>query len=326
MNKIIRILSDYKYAIIWTICYIFAIWVILSFMFHFNIFNAMHWRYIARAGLHGFPGFVLGIMILAAIPLYVSTTTLIVRTKKPLLTITKPSWLKMPNISKNQSTPSGPQASASAQNDTQPSAPEQSRNIPLEIRSTFERAQRNVERIAAQYGTPNSAPVTPITTNSNINDIIPEDFPIPTDFDINFNDTTPDDVPVFTEINFDSPSAPETDNTPQSDAYHANDEKLQKHLTVIGTKFSSDDNVIITDTCAIVTHSDPDFWVVDTHDWFATGKTRPSPIELVTRIATKHNVHPCIYLESQNILDLEKLIPQWESDGITVYTNIDDIK
>lgn len=325
MNKIIRILSDYKYAIIWTICYIFAIWVILSFMFHFNIFNAMHWRYIARAGLHGFPGFVLGILILAAIPLYVSTTTLIIRTKQPLFSIPKPSWLKMPNLTKNQPTPSS-QPSAPTQPDPQSTAPEQPRDIPIEIRSTFERAQRNVERIAAQYGTTTTPTTAPDTTNSDINDIIPEDFPIPTDFDINFDDTTPDDVPVFTEINFDSPSVPTTDNTPQSDTYHANDEKLQKHLTANGTNFTSDENVIITDTRAIVTHSDPDFWVIDTHDWFATGKTRPSPIELVTRIATKHNVQPCIYLESQNILDLEKLIPQWESDGITVYTNIDDIK
>lgn len=323
MNKIIRILSDYKYAIIWTICYVFCIWIILSFMFHFNIFNAMHWRYIAHAGLRGFPGLVLGILILAAIPLYVSTTVLIVRTKKPLLTIPKPSWLQAQNTTKN--VPPQP-TSAPEHPDTQSAPTTQARNIPIEIRSIFERAQRNMERIAAQYGTPNTTSVVPDTTSKNINDIIPEDFPIPTDFDINFDDTPTDDFPVFTEINFDSPSATETPPHTQPDTYHANDEKLQKHLAAIGTTFTFDENVIITDTCAIATHSDTDFWVVDTHDWFATGKTRPSPIELVTRIAAKHNVQPCIYLESQNILDLEKLITQWESDGITVYTNIDDIK
>ena len=63
----------------------------------------------------------------------------------------------------------------------------------------------------------------------------------------------------------------------------------------------------------------------DNENWFATGKTRPSPIDKIKSFASEHNLSPVIYLGEQNIMDIETLVPQWESDGIIVITEPDDL-
>ena len=91
------------------------------------------------------------------------------------------------------------------------------------------------------------------------------------------------------------------------------------------TDFTTTNDIIITDKHAIIAHTDNDFWVTDPDNWFATGKTRPSPIASVIAMANEHKVTPVLYLGAQNILDLETLIPEWESNGIKVITDLSEI-
>ena len=83
-----------KYVILWTVAYFVATWAIMRFMFNFNIFSALRWHQLMHAHLHGFAGMVFGILILAAVPMYIATTIVIARTKTPLFTITIPEFIK----------------------------------------------------------------------------------------------------------------------------------------------------------------------------------------------------------------------------------------
>jgi hypothetical protein len=96
-------------------------------------------------------------------------------------------------------------------------------------------------------------------------------------------------------------------------------------LDKTNTEYSIVEDIIVTKTHAIVTHNDSDFWVVDNENWFANGKTKPSPILAVKSVAEQHNVKPVLYLAEQNIMDIETLIPQWESDDITIITDINNL-
>ena len=96
-DKILNFFKNYKYVTIWTLCYIFVMWFILLFMFNFNMFVWQNWIKLFHAHLKGFPGFVFGILILAAIPMYIATTSIIIRTKKPLFVPKTPKWLQNDN-------------------------------------------------------------------------------------------------------------------------------------------------------------------------------------------------------------------------------------
>ena len=90
MKKITDIFKNHKHAIHWTIGYIIVMWAILYFLFNFNMFDGHMWHRLMHARLHGFAGHVFGLLILAALPLYMASTTLIIRTKKPLITVPLP--------------------------------------------------------------------------------------------------------------------------------------------------------------------------------------------------------------------------------------------
>ena len=87
MKKIADFFKAHRYVIIWTLCYIFAMKFILGALFNFNMFSQNAWIQLAHSHLHGFGGFVFGLMVLAAVPMYAATTAIIIRTKKPLFTI-----------------------------------------------------------------------------------------------------------------------------------------------------------------------------------------------------------------------------------------------
>ncbi len=326
MKRVWEFIKSHKYAIIWTLCYVATTWAILYFMFDFSIFSAPQWHHLARAQLRGFPGFVFGILVLAALPLYVATTTLIIRTKKPLITIpipkiTVPAFLKP--------TPAEPTPEPTPESETPTLGPDEvdmpaplPDDMPAELRFAFIRARNNVGRI--QTSAFNALTTTPPQIDTPI---VADDtsLPLPTDFDINI--PTPDEsnaIPTFTEINFDDG---DTDQSPSASTpeYTNDNSTLIQHLEQNNIKFTTDENVVITDTHAIITHSDPDFWVTDTENWFAAGRTCPSPIVAIQNAATKHNRTPAIYLMSQNIMNLDKLVPEWESTGITVITDLSDL-
>lgn len=321
MKKPTEILKTHKYAIIWTACYIAGTWAILYFMFNFSIFNASQWHRLAHAQLHGFGGFVFGILILAALPLYIATTTLIIRNKKPLITIPTPK-IKLPALT--QKAPAAePQDPVNQQGDTETPNPQEEKlpeDLPAELHSAFLRAHNTIGHLEFT----SQQPDTQTTAPEGI-----DPLPLPTDFDIQlndipgFDDTTDINTPIFTEINFDDDK--ETQTT-QSNNTAGNNQDLIEHLNARKQTFSQIEDVIITKEQAIITHDDDDFWVTDDENWFAAGKTRPSPIATVTKIATEHNLTPVIYLASQNIMDLEQLIPLWQSQGITVITSPSEIQ
>ena len=324
MNKIFEFIKSHKYAIIWTVCYIAITWAILYFMFNFSICSAHQWRHLMRAQLRGCPGFVFGILVLAALPLYIATTTLIVRTKKPLITIpipkiTIPAFLK-PAPAKPTPAPETESETPALGPDEADKPAELPPDMPAELRFAFIRARNNIGRIqTSAFNTPQQT-VTPAPSDApEINETA---FPLPTDFDIDVPAPDIDMTPTFTEINFDEPES-DTDTDTQIDT--SDNSELIKHLTKNNKPYSTDDNIVITDTHAIITHSDPDFWVANTDNWFAAGRVCPSPIITVQDIATKHNRIPAIYLATKNIMDIDNLISEWQSAGITVITDLSEI-
>ncbi len=322
MTKIFDFIKSHKYAIIWTLCYIVVTWAILYFMFDFSIFSSAQWRHLARAQLRGFPGFVFGILVLAALPLYIATTTLIIRTKKPLITIPLPK-IKIPAFLKPAPAPASdpapaPETETPTLGPNEVDAPaELPDDMPAELRFAFIRARNNIGRVQTSvFNAPQPTTTAGVTDTT---EIVADTLPLPADFDIDI--PTPDtdaSIPTFTEINFDDA----IDNAPDN----PNDSlELIVHLTEQDKEFSTDGDVVITDTHAIITHSDSDFWVADTDNWFAAGRTCPSPIATIQEIAQKHNRAPAIYLASKNIMDIDKLIPTWQSAGITVITDLAEI-
>lgn len=328
MKKLWDLIQKHKYAIIWTLGYAFITWAILYFLFDFSIFSRAQWHHLMRAQLRGFPGFVFGILILAALPLYIATTTLIVRTQKPLITIPIPK-INIPDFLKRAPAPQ-PDTTPTPETENPTLGPDEidtpielPTDMPAELRYAFIRAHNNIGRAqTSAFNTPHPAPTTPtpqITTDS---------LPLPPDFDIdvpNFDDPEIDSVPTFTEINFDSPD-PHTTQSDIDTEYTCDNSALINYLTENAHNFTTtDNNVVITDHLAIITHSDTDFWVPDCESWFATGRVCPSPIILVQQIAEQHNRKPAIYLASKNILDIDKHIAEWQQNGIIVITDLTEI-
>lgn len=303
MKQIQKFLQDHKHFITWTICYLFVLWALLYYIFGFSIFNMTQWHRLTNSSLHGFVGFVFGAVLFTALPIYISTSTLIIRNKKPLITIPLP---KIPLFSKGKEQASpAPETKDIKSDDT----PELDSNIPPEIRAAFIRAKKHPLDIKINLSDSNST-----EDSINIDDTA---LPLPADFDISFDsEQSSDNIPTFTDFSFDDKDENNTDT---------NSSTVTEHLDKTNTEYSIVKDIVVTKTHAIVTHNDSDFWVVDNENWFASGKTKPSPILAVKSVAEQHNVKPVLYLAEQNIMDIETLIPQWESDGITVITDINNL-
>lgn len=344
MKKITDIFKNHKHAIQWTIGYIIVMWAILYFLFNFNMFDGHMWHRLMHARLHGFAGHVFGLLILAALPLYMASTTLIIRTKKPLITvplpkIPLPKFLRPTKKATDDTTPESSGDTPSLGPDEETIKVDLSPDIPAELRPAYRRAHHHMGQ--SQTSIFNSIDIkqtpdikTAPQNTSDITDMSGDTFPLPTDFDI---PVEMDDTPVFTEmptfstIDFDAPTETETEteteapNNTQNTDYATELTKLVEHLDSNNRPYQIINDLIVTATHAIACHTDPDFWVIDTENWFASGKVRPSPIAQVTQYANDHELHPVIYLGATNILDLDNYITEWQSAGITVITDITEI-
>ncbi len=338
-------------------------WVILQGLFGFSIFSASDWTRLFHAELRGFAGFVFGILILAAIPIYVATTTLIIRTGKPLFVIPKPKILQ---FSKPEPTP----APSEPATDTEPAAPatqELPTNLPRELRSAFLRARQNLNSInlsapasetpqpdQTQQSPASSMPITPdgpaaadvmpaptapaiptpetenihigaaaIPPLSDANDA----FPIPSDFDFSApKSSSIPGAPVFSDVTFDNPveSKPEMPPAPSPNPMAENNDLIE-FLKSNSESITTDGDIVITDKYAIATHSDPDFWIADAESWFATGKQCPSPVAAAINAAAAHGLRPVLYLAATNILDIDEKRAEWESQGVKIITELPDL-
>ena len=284
-----------------------------------------------HAHLHGFGGFVFGILILAAVPLYVATTTIIARTKKPLFEIPVPGFIKSafapppPPPSEPESTPE--------QKKEEPTPETFPDGMPTELRGAFIRARRGGglrPQISAfdnshmiNTAQPMPEPVAANTPNSITTDTA-DDFPLPTDFDFTDVDTSATNIatiPSFTEINFDDAPA---DTTPAPAPTIENQNAISPILEQLpGAKIDGD--FIIYQDMIIAVHDDPDFWIADDVDWFASGKQRPSPTTAIQQRATDTGLKPVLYLAQTNILDIEERVAAWESSGIRVIKDLKDL-
>ena len=337
-TKVSEFYKSNKCAILWSVGYFIATWAIMRFMFNFDIFSRVRWWQLAHAHLRGFPGFVFGILILAAVPMYIATTIIIARTKEPLFSIKIPESVR--NFLKNaftqtpmdEPTPVAPtqqpdQVAIDTPEPTNntPTVPE---NIPSEMRVAYMHAMDHASRTPVSAFDLGNVTKSPKPSPQPEPESIPtnNDMPIPTDFDIDNVDEVIDSVPQFTDISFgdddDDDTVIEINDIPEiSDT----NKIVADYMKSKSVPYTIDNDVIVTDKFAIVSHTDSDFWVADTTNWFAAGKTRKSPIELVKHVTGAHNVEPVLYLGADNIMDIEKLIPQWESAGIHIITDLKDL-
>ena len=347
-----------KHAILWTVGYVIATWAIMRYMFNFNIFSAMRWHQLMHAHLHGFAGLVFGILILAMVPLYVATTIVIARTKAPLFNfkIKIPEFIKTffkwaftqtpmdnePDIetapapetkTESESTPETETKSETDFTTTESKPDPVPSTVPAEMRVAYERARDNTAY--AQKSVFDLSNITPKTTQPIVetpsNATTESEMPIPTDFDINDTENIINDVPVFTDLDLDiddDDEIKETESESQTQNVQTttgNNDIVTKYLTEHSTPYTVENDVVITDKFAIVSHTDSDFWVADNESWFAAGKIRRSPIASVIESATAHNVTPVLYLGSDNIMDIDELCPQWERNGVRVISDLKDL-
>ncbi|MBQ4069878.1 MAG: hypothetical protein IJD52_00685 [Alphaproteobacteria bacterium] len=323
MKRIIDFLKTYRPVIIWTVCYVFCMWLTLNLLFNFNMFSAPQWHHVLRAQLRGFPGFVFGLLILSAIPIYVASTAIIIRTKKALITIPKPK-IKLPAFL-SRATPAPAPAAPETTTEPEPAPEEISRDIPMELRASFLRARFNKEAIQ-EMATRISSNIA-ATNNTDDHDDALDDLPIPSDFDLNIDFDNEQigsvsDAPIFKDITFgDEQSFSDIEPTRQN----ADISSLTTHLTERNIEFEIIDDIVLAKGMAIASHTDDDFWIADTENWFAAGKSRLSPINAAKAVATKHNCRPALYLGATNIMDLENLISEWNQDGITIITDLSEL-
>lgn len=345
LDKVINFYKSNKYVILWTLGYFVVTWAIMKYMFDFNIFSRLRWWQLAHAHIRGFPGMVFCILILAAVPMYVATTIIIARTKAPLPLFSIKVPEKVRNFLKNaftQTPMDEPESVTTTTQETQPEikaeepAPETPEKdiipeqVPSEMRIAYARAREHLSRIPVSAfdlgNVTKTHPTTAVATDTTLQQPVEtEDIPIPTDFDIDDATEFTDNIPQFTDINFD-----DDDDTPIEieDIPSVSDtvEPVVKYMNSKSLPYTVDDDVVITDKFAIVSHIDDDFWVADEENWFAAGKTRKSPIVNVKQIAATHNVQPVLYLAANNIMDIDDLRKQWESDGILIITDLKDLK
>lgn len=334
MKKITDFIASRRAVIIWTVLYIAAMWCIFYVMFNFDIFSLRQWAHLYRAELRGLAGFTFGVMILAALPLYVATAVITARNNALMFTIPVPGVIKriITAMTPTPIEPAPTAAPAAPTPDTNKpdAAPALPAGLPTELRGAFLRARSGIGR--EQFSSFNMRNIDAPSGDSapeSTNTTAPGDLPLPTDFDLGDGDAPiADDMsnmaaPVFTEINFDDDDDTDNDTEPSPIDDNPVLEYLdEKNIPVVAI----DNDIIITDKFAIATHDDAAFWVADDTNWFASGKTKPSPIAAVRAAADAHNVAPVMYIPHPNIMDFDKKREQWESDGTTIITNLDELK
>lgn len=319
MKKILDFFKTNAFIAKWTIGYIFVIWLILKYIFNFDMFSSIYWWKFFHATLHGFSGFVFGALIYSMIPIYIASVIIMYRKKEPIITIPYLTKIKdfisllfakkiesVEQKKEEQTEPINEETTTSIYPD----------NLPSELRVPYMRAKNhmslsgsvsvyNKQKTEVQQNTPEQ-----IMENASDN------FPLPNDFDIENNTNTMDNfVPTFTEINFDEPmqTAPTlTNNT-------------TKYFESKNTEFETYREFVATKKYLIYEHSDNDFWVMDDDTWFATGKQIDSPIKDLISLAKQNDLIPVLYLESQNIMNIEETINRFETNGIKVIKSLDEL-
>jgi hypothetical protein len=309
LKKAKDFLKTNKYAVIWTICYIAAIFLILRLLFGFNLFSLRDWSILLSARLHGFTGFVFGILLLAALPMYMASTLIIVRTKEPLFTI-------VPKKDKKED------EKTEEKKEEQELPPAFPAGLPTELRGAFLRARQSIgNRPESSFDMKDvykessaEQPVVEPTPESSDSGL-----PLPDNFDFSATEAA-QPAPVFKEINFGGFDSEKEGKEEIIEEIESSE--LIKHFESRKYDYVVEGDIVIANGLAIAAHSDSDFWIADDENWFAAGKQKPSPISQAQTAAKKHNATPAIYLAQKNIMDIDSRISAWESSGVTVLTDL----
>lgn len=344
MNSIKNVLIKFWRPAVWTVLYVLFVYAVMRGLFNFNLFSAADLMRLTHVELHGFAGFAFGILVLAALPMYVATTVFTVRKGEMPIKIPLPNCFTPP-----EPEPVSEPVPVVVEQEILPDLP---RGVPAEMRESFMRARRNygarqtsifnkinagapvvagnspvprAPTMVAQDDIPQFSPI--IDTAVAENDALADDtdapmFPIPDDFDVVVDDVADVDVPVFSDINFDD------DEDDEEDADAENIETIDsvcEYLKSSGIKAAVDGDMIVANDAAVAVHGDRDFWIADEIDWFAPGKQKPSPIVELLTAAQDKGLRPVLYLASTNIMDLEKLLPMWRENGITVAQSMEEL-
>ena len=124
-----------------------------------------------------------------------------------------------------------------------------------------------------------------------------------------------DSVPTFKDINFDIPIATEKEL----------ENNTTKYFKEKNIEYETYHEFVATEKFVIYEHNDEDFWIMDNDSWFASGKQKDSPTKELITLAKQNNLTPVIYLASQNIMDIDETIKKFESDGIHVIKDLDEL-
>lgn len=324
MSAVIDFFKKAKLPLLWTGGYIFVLWAIMRILFNFEIFSCADWIRVSHAHLRGLGGFVFFLVATTCIPLYIATTAIVIRTGKPLFTVPVPKIITkiVEKLFPKQPDPETQETEQKTEStpDTRDTSLD---NIPAEMHAIFLRARTRPRKIDAPICS--ACSITPnVYPNNNVpsEPTMPEnDMPLPPDFDFDDTSSGPSmpSTPMFQDIDL---GFGDTDDISDTE----NENPVIDYLVQNERKFDIDDNdIIITDTAAIAVHDDKDFWIMDDPIWFASGKTRESPIEALRAVATEHNVRAVLYLGATNIMNYDKKTAEWEQSGIHIVTDLSDL-
>ncbi len=318
MKKVLDFIKSNIIIAKWTFWYFFILWLILRFIFHFDPFSAHYWWKFFHATLHGFGGFVFGLLMYTAIPIYIATTAIIYRKKEFVITI--PFIDKIFEYIKKlfpKKQVAEPVVEAVAEETPEPkkNEPEYPDDMPMELRIPYTRVKNNLSLTGAvsiynkQHTAPTPQPVAETDKENNIPDFIP------TDFDLSDSDAFGEsEIPTFKDISF--------DDEPEPENFENNTTKYFKSKNI---EYETYKQFVATEKYVIYEHNDNDFWIMDENTWFASGKQIDSPIKELIELGQENNLTPILYLESQNIMDIETVIEQFESMGIRVIKTLEEL-
>ena len=325
MKKILDFLKSNILLVRWTLGYFLFLAIILRFLFKFNVFSAYHWWKFAHATLHGFGGLVFGAIMYSAIPIYIASALIIYRKKTAIITLPFSDKIKSlfekikTLLTTTTEQPAPAPEKATEENKEEDKTPEYPTDMPRELYIPYMRAKQNMHlnMTTSTFNQPAQKQSEP-ESNEPQN----ESFPIPSDFDISDSlpPSTPqptNDFPVFKDLDFDTPLEP------------AKPEKLSnsvtKYFDANGTEYETYQDFVATKKYVIYDHGDEDFWIMDDDTWFASKKQIKSPISDLLDLAKQNDLTPVLYLESQNIMDLDGTVEKFKSAGIRVVKKLEEL-
>lgn len=327
MQKVIDFLKSNILVIKWAFWYWFILWLILKYLFNFDIFVLHNWWKFFHATFHGFPAFVFCIVVYSAIPVFIATTLITYRKKTLILEIKMPEKIKN-YFDKIKSLFAQPAPVEETKSEPEPTEktnePEFERpdDMPPELYIPYLRAKQNrpLNDLMSSF---NKAQNTPLDTPTKSEE--PESFPIPTDFDLSDEPETASDygfsdneIPTFKDIDFNIPTMT---SAPAKEKSSAEKYFEQKHI-----EYETYKDFVATEKYVIYDHNDGDFWVMDDEKWFASKRQIDSPIPELIGLAQQNGLIPVLYLESQNIMDLPGTTEKFESIGVRVIKSLDELK